>query len=55
MSLNERKKKILKAVIDDYINYAEPIGSRHIAKKHDISLSSATIRNDAKFRRVGIT
>ena len=44
MSLNERKKKILKAVIDDYINYAEPIGSRHIAKNHDISLSSATIR-----------
>ena len=46
MSLNERKKKILKAVIEDYINYAEPIGSRHIAKKHDISLSSATIRNE---------
>lgn len=46
MSLNERKKKILKAVIEDYINYAEPIGSRHIAKNHDISLSSATIRNE---------
>lgn len=46
MSLNERKKKILTAVIEDYINYAEPIGSRHIAKKHDISLSSATIRNE---------
>ena len=46
MSLNERKRKILKAVIDDYINYAEPIGSRHIAKNHDISLSSATIRNE---------
>lgn len=46
MSLSERKRKILKAVIDDYINYAEPIGSRHIAKNHDISLSSATIRNE---------
>lgn len=46
MSLNERKRKILKAVIDDYINFAEPIGSRHIAKNHDISLSSATIRNE---------
>lgn len=46
MGLSERKQKILKAVIDDYINYAEPIGSRHIAKNHDISLSSATIRNE---------
>lgn len=46
MSLSERKRKILKAVIDDYINYAEPVGSRHIAKKPDISLSSATIRNE---------
>ena len=46
VSRNERKKKILKAVIDDDINYAEPIGSRHIAKNHDLSLSSATIRNE---------
>ncbi len=46
MSLTDRKKKILKAVIEDYINSAEPIGSRHIAKNHDISLSSATIRNE---------
>ena len=46
MSLSERKRKILKAVIDDYINFAEPVGSRHIAKKPDISLSSATIRNE---------
>ncbi len=46
MSLNDRQKKILKAVVEDYITSAEPIGSRHIAKKTDISLSSATIRNE---------
>ena len=44
--LNERKKKILKAIIDDYINFAQPIGSRTIAKKNELNLSSATIRNE---------
>lgn len=46
MSLDERKKAILKAVINDYINTAEPIGSRTVAKKHELGLSSATIRNE---------
>ncbi|MDD4494843.1 MAG: heat-inducible transcriptional repressor HrcA [Eubacteriales bacterium] len=46
MFLDERKKAILKAVIDDYINTAEPIGSRTIARKHELGLSSATIRNE---------
>jgi len=46
LSLTDRQKKILKAVVEDYISSAEPIGSRHIAKKTDISLSSATIRNE---------
>ena len=46
MSLNERKQKILKAVIDDYISFAEPVGSSHIVKNHDMPLSSATIRNE---------
>ena len=46
MSLNERKQKILKAVIDDYISFAEPVGSSHIVKTHDMPLSSATIRNE---------
>lgn len=44
--LDERKRKILKAVIDDYISTAEPIGSRSIAKKHELRFSSATIRNE---------
>lgn len=46
MILNERKIKILEAIIDDYIETAEPIGSRTIAKKYDLGISSATIRNE---------
>lgn len=46
MILDERKRRILQAIIDDYINTAEPIGSRTIARKHELGLSSATIRNE---------
>ncbi|MEA4815887.1 MAG: heat-inducible transcriptional repressor HrcA [Lachnospiraceae bacterium] len=44
--LSERKMKILQAIINDYIATAEPVGSRTIAKKYDMGLSSATIRNE---------
>lgn len=44
--LDERKRKILRAIIDDYVSTAEPIGSRSIAKKHELGFSSATIRNE---------
>lgn len=44
--LSERKRTILKSIIDDYIKYAQPVGSRTIARKHDIGLGSATIRNE---------
>ena len=46
MFLDDRKRKILQAIINDYISTAEPIGSRTIAKKHELGLSSATIRNE---------
>ncbi|MDP4176741.1 MAG: heat-inducible transcriptional repressor HrcA [Bacillota bacterium] len=46
MNIDERKIKILEAIIDDYINTAEPVGSRTIAKKYDLGISSATIRNE---------
>ncbi len=46
MFLDDRKMRILRAIIDDYINTAEPIGSRTIARKHELGLSSATIRNE---------
>lgn len=47
MRLDERKYRILQAIIDDYIMTAMPVGSRTISKKYDIGgLSSATIRNE---------
>lgn len=46
MILNDRKIKILEAIINDYIATAEPIGSRTIAKKYNLGISSATIRNE---------
>ncbi|GAA0747376.1 heat-inducible transcriptional repressor HrcA [Clostridium oceanicum] len=44
--MDERKIRILQAIINDYINSGEPIGSRTIAKKYDLGVSSATIRNE---------
>lgn len=44
--LDERKRRILEAIIDDYINTGEPVGSRTIAKKYIFGISSATIRNE---------
>jgi len=46
MELSERKKKILAAVVDAYINTAEPVGSKHIAEHAGLNVSSATIRNE---------
>ena len=44
--LDERKKRILKAVIDEYIETREPVGSRTISKLPDMDYSPATIRNE---------
>ncbi len=46
MDLDERKYKILQAIIDDYIATAIPVGSRTISRKEGMGLSSATIRNE---------
>lgn len=46
MELGKRKKMILQAIVEDYIATAEPVGSRNIAKNHDLGLSAATIRNE---------
>jgi len=43
--LSERMKRILEIVIEDYIRWAEPVGSRTISKKSNLHLSPATIRN----------
>lgn len=44
--MDARKKKILGILIDDYIASAEPVGSRTLAKKYDLGISPATIRNE---------
>lgn len=44
--LTDRKKAILRSIVDDYIHTAQPVGSRSISKKHELGLSSATIRNE---------
>ena len=44
--LNERKKRILKAIIKTYMETGEPVGSRTISKYTDLNISSATIRNE---------
>ena len=46
MAIDERKIKILQAIINDYIVTGEPVGSRTIAKKYDLGVGSATIRNE---------
>lgn len=46
MELDERKEKILKAIIQNYLETGEPVGSRTISKYSDLKLSSATIRNE---------
>lgn len=46
MHLGDRKLRILKVIIDDYIHTAQPVGSRTISKKPTIQVSSATIRNE---------
>ena len=46
MELDDRKLTILKAIIRNYLETGEPVGSRTISKYTDLNLSSATIRNE---------
>lgn len=46
MQLDDRKLKILQAIIRNYLETGEPVGSRTISKYTDLNLSSATIRNE---------
>ena len=48
MELDERKKRILSSVVEDYIESAEPVGSKTLVEKYHLDYSSATIRNDMK-------
>lgn len=46
MDLSNRKKAILKSLVDSYIESGEPVGSKYLAEASGINLSSATIRNE---------
>ncbi|MGL5257550.1 MAG: heat-inducible transcriptional repressor HrcA [Proteocatella sp.] len=46
INLSDRKKRILKFIIKEYIETAEPVGSRTISKNKDLGVSAATIRNE---------
>lgn len=46
MRMDERKRAVLLAIIQDYIATAEPVGSRTISRKYDLGVSPATIRNE---------
>ena len=46
MELTERKKRILKSIVDEYIRSGEPVGSKYITGNIPDSLSSATVRNE---------
>jgi heat-inducible transcriptional repressor len=45
-SLNPRRQHLLEIIVNDYIETAAPIASQQIARRHDLSVSAATIRND---------
>ncbi|MDQ0261280.1 heat-inducible transcriptional repressor HrcA [Sinomonas atrocyanea] len=45
--MNEpRKLEVLRAIVEDYVHYREPVGSKALVERHRLGVSSATIRND---------
>ena len=44
--LDDRKKKVLQAIVEEYINTAEPVSSNALTDNHGLDCSSATIRNE---------
>ncbi len=52
--MDERKKKILRAIVDEYIETAEPVSSNTIVQKYEPNISSATVRNEmAELEKIG--
>lgn len=43
---NDRKLQVLRAIIEDYVTTSEPVGSKNLVERHQLGVSSATIRND---------
>src|SRR6266496_4133315 len=46
MSLDDRKARLLRAVVHEFIQTAEPVGSKALAERYSLGISSATIRNE---------
>ncbi|MGH3426378.1 MAG: heat-inducible transcriptional repressor HrcA [Mycobacteriales bacterium] len=46
MPLDERKLDVLKAIVEDFVSTNEPVGSKALAARHQLGVSSATVRND---------
>ena len=44
--LDDRKLAILRAIVSDYVSSQEPVGSRALVERHNLNVSSATVRND---------
>jgi heat-inducible transcriptional repressor len=44
--VDQRKRRVLEAIVDDYVRTAEPVGSRTVARKYNLGVSPATIRNE---------
>ena len=54
MALDDRKKRVLQAIVDDYVATNEPVGSKSLIERHNFQVSSATLRNDmAELERLG--
>jgi len=46
MTLSERRARILAFIVDDYVGTAQPVGSQALVSRHQLGLSSATVRNE---------
>jgi heat-inducible transcriptional repressor len=46
MALDDRKLAVLRAIVEDYVATQEPVGSRALVERHNLRVSSATVRND---------
>ena len=55
MPLDERKAKVLQAIVDDYVSTYEPVGSKALIERHNFAVSSATLRNEmAELEKMGL-
>lgn len=44
--LSERRLKVLRAIVQDYVGTEEPVGSKALTERHNLGVSPATVRND---------